>query len=218
MLAKTAIQALASIRCADRFVLLVLAVSLSANVFLAGRYLAVQEAASPISVQPGERLPPLKAKGLDGGERQLRYDDDARPTVVYVFSPSCAWCARNYANITQLAHLSSASYRLVALALSDDSTDVAAYLHRYPLGFDVLFGPSPDTRRAFHLGGTPETFVIDSHTVVLAHWRGAFTGPLLKQVEAFFGVALPGLLPNPQSSGLPTSVEGPNPRAWPRRS
>jgi len=52
---------------------------------------------------------------------------------------------------------------------------------------------SDDTKKAYKMGGTPQTIVVSSDGQVLQNWNGAYTGEQQKQVEEFFGITLPGL-------------------------
>jgi hypothetical protein len=85
-----------------------LAISLCANVALGvavSRMLpAVATAQNQTSKQApngpavGTPVSDVKLQAMDGSASQLTLTAADRPTVVYVFSPSCHWCERNLAN------------------------------------------------------------------------------------------------------------------------
>ena len=96
----------------DRILLLVLAFSLIANVWLAflwqqNRRLAIEYAKSSTQFQTlpavGARVDELQLVKPDGEKLSISLESNALPIVVYVMSPTCGWCARNRASIDALA-------------------------------------------------------------------------------------------------------------------
>jgi peroxiredoxin len=173
-------------------VLLLLAASLGLNVYLAPRALrAPRPVPPPPTLSVGEVVPPLEAQRLQGRRETVSYADEARPTVVYVFSPSCPWCRKNLANIKRLFEARQGEYRFVGL--SSDDTQLADYVAENGLAFPVYSGIAEPLRRAYKLGGVPQTLVISPQGKVLKNWQGAYAGPNQTDVEAFFAVKLPGL-------------------------
>jgi hypothetical protein len=203
MLPRVIQRTLSAFRGADLLVLALLALSLALNVYFIRSHSAeilTKGATGLVGIPVGSKVPPLVAKALDGQPREIRFDETSHPTVLYIFSPSCGWCKRNSANIKLIASQRSASFRFLGFALSGTDVEVSDYLARYPLGFDVLLSPSSKTREAFHFGVTPDTWAIDRNGGVLKHWQGAFSRTDTKDVETFFGVSLPGLLPENTAS------------------
>ena len=56
--------------------------------------------------------------------------------------------------------------------------------------------PSADTRRNLRMVWTPQTILVDSSGLVIQDWRGAYTGQTANEIEAHFGLSLPGLDPD----------------------
>src|SRR5688500_4335566 len=98
-----------------RFLIALLALSLGFNVFLGLRVL--KGSPPPLPEPPlaaGDSAPPLELRTL-GGEVEMRtYSQDAKPTVLYVFTPSCRFCAANFDNIRHLAKKKSEAFHFVA--------------------------------------------------------------------------------------------------------
>jgi Redoxin len=133
----------------------------------------------------------MDAQRLDGVREQLRYDADARPTLMYVFSPTCGWCKRNHANLKKLIEDAAGAYRIVGLSLSPD---VADYLKDAQLSFPVVYvRPSAEMVATYGLGTTPQTLVISREGTIIKAWDGAYIGQTKKDVEGFFKITLPGL-------------------------
>lgn len=180
--------------------LLVLSLGLTLSVavnFLQGtRLIALQKAAdgggSQITLSAGTRVPDMHVQTLKDRDAILPFEKATqRPTVAYVFSPSCVWCRRNAASLASLAAQTKAQYDFVAVSLS--SIGVQEFLASNPLSFPVYQHASPETIRALKLGHTPETIVIAPDGRVLASWSGAYQGAIKSGVEQFFRVKLPEL-------------------------
>lgn len=139
----------------------------------------------------GASVPPIIGRRLDGQLETISYQGANEPTVLYIFTPPCAWCARNMDNFKALADKGSAHYRFIGLSLSQQ--DLADYVAKNKLTLPVYSGLSPETLAAYKLGSTPQTIVISPEGKVLQTWPGAYVGDQKLQVETFFHVSLPGL-------------------------
>lgn len=58
----------------------------------------------------------LEAVTLDGEETRISFSSDSRPTVLYVFSPTCVWCEKNLENIRVLTTQKSEDFRFIGVA------------------------------------------------------------------------------------------------------
>lgn len=180
----------------DAVLLALLAVSLGVNVYFFkwhGAELWPRTGGDAPALPVGAQVPPLEAMRPGGQTTVIRFEESEWPTVLYVLSPKCSWCAKNHANIEHISSRCSGSYRFIAVVLSEDPIEVSRYLADFPLGFDSVFKPTPLARAAYHLGGTPDTIVVDRRGSVVARWVGAFSGRSEREVAAFFRVSLPGL-------------------------
>jgi peroxiredoxin len=179
----------------DPLLLGCLLVSLAVNVGLGLQWRS--RAAEAPAVRPavrelaeGARVPPIVGRSAAG--EPMRVDvASGKPLVLYVFSSSCGWCDQNLENVRTLAAAVGDRYRVVGLSLDDD---VAVYLARERLTFDVVVGVPRATLAALAVRGTPQTLVISPDGRLLKVWHGAWRGPLAQQVEQFFGLTLPGLV------------------------
>jgi hypothetical protein len=174
------------------FLLLLLAASLSGNVYL-GRLLLRPPGAPAPPLAKGAAVPPLPVTSLDGRPQTVSYE--GQPTVLYVFSPTCPWCRRNIPNLKQLVQSAGARYRFIGLSLDDKG--LAAYVTENQLPMPVYTKISDESRAQYRLGGVPQTIVVSSRGTVLQVWNGAFVGDTQREVEGFFEVALPGLADGP---------------------
>jgi len=130
------------------------------------------------------------------GSKWQGHDDDFRaddmPTVLYIYRPTCGWCAKNLQNIKELAqHVQQTGGRVIGLSLETDG------LEQYVQKSDMGLSQAIRTFHGFHgeiLGVTPHTLVVRKGKVV-EDWCGAYSGNLQTQVESVFGVHLPGFAP-----------------------
>lgn len=77
------------------------------------------------------------------------------------------------------------------LGLSLSSDGLQRHVSEAGFSFPVYTDISPDTRTAYHLGGTPDTIVVSVDGKVIKHWQGAYVGLTKEEVESYFGVRLP---------------------------
>jgi len=174
------------------FVFMLLTISVGMNVILAWRVRQmahVQEARFASGSIEGSTVPPLSVRDMDGNAVTIGYGIDI-PTAVYAFSSSCEWCNRNIRSVQALATQGSKRFRFLGIALGPVD---AEYLQRARFPFPVYTAPSERSITALHLRGTPQTTVISNGGVVLRSWAGAFGGDTQRQIQAYFGVHLPGI-------------------------
>ncbi len=198
----------ASAKRLDWFLLALLALSLAANVGLTYAFIRLGSVSTttpnPEVLRLGMAVPSLTVETPEGDEQTIRFDEDLRPTLLYVFAPECKWCERNLPNVRSLMGLSkTGKIRLIGLSLSGD---VVEYARRHQLTFPMYVNPSPETIRAYGLGSTPETFVIQRGTLQ-KHWRGAFVGQSKADLEDWAGLKLPGIVREIQTSEASGSNE-----------
>ena len=185
---------------ADWFVLLLLAISLSGNVLLGTAFFRLTSRMTSPTDSPqrnatsgpevGTVLPPLEAERLGGTRETLAFSEGERPTLLYVFTPSCQWCERNYDNLRTMLATAKDSHRVVVLSL-DPQINAADYVD---LGVPVYRQPSDQTAKAYQLGPTPQTIVLSSRGKVIRTWTGAYSSGIETDVESYFSISLPGLI------------------------
>jgi hypothetical protein len=142
------------------------------------------------STGSGVQAVPISAKDPSGASAQIEFSGPV-PTIVYVFSPQCGWCERNWPGVRALAEQVRGPYRVVALSLA--SRGLAAQSEGLGLSFPVYSDPSPESQSAYRMGATPQTLVVSAGGRVERVWVGAYAGRVKAEVERFFDVTLPAL-------------------------
>ncbi len=146
---------------------------------------------------PGTDVPSFRAVDLRGQPRTIVYNNESKPTVLYVLTPACSWCARNMDNFKALVDQENSQYRFIAVSLSRHG--LAEYVAKNDLNLPVYTDLSAETQKAYKLGGTPQTIVVSPEGRLLQNWGGAYVGDQKAQVEAFFNIKLPGLKELPEA-------------------
>ncbi|MEP7340711.1 MAG: hypothetical protein ABI977_23475 [Acidobacteriota bacterium] len=146
--------------------------------------------AQPKTIAAGT-APVIKALTLEDKEVLINYSSVKTPTVLYVFVPSCPWCARNWDNVRSLAKSASKTHRFLGLALSD--YQLQDQVKNNQVNFPVYKQLSPETMKKLALGPVPQTIVISHQGKILKNWVGAYSGAIQREVEAFFRAKLPGV-------------------------
>jgi peroxiredoxin len=139
----------------------------------------------------GTLVPSIEARDIDDRPAKITYLANEPPTVLYIFTPPCKWCAHNLENIRTLAEQAKHDYRFIGLSLS--SNELRDYVKDNNLGFPVYSGMSHVFSTAYKVGGTPETLVISPEGRVLKNWKGAYMNDVQKEIEQYFKVSLPGI-------------------------
>lgn len=168
--------------------LILLGASLGLNVYL-GLGLGGRPAAAR-GLVPGARMPNLIAAGPEGGTKTVNWGEGGRPTLLYIFSPSCAWCRRNDPNFSEVARVSGSQYNVVGFSLSAEG--LKEYLSHRKIAYPVYVSLGDGSDRAFTNNPTPSTVLISANGVVEEVLDGAYSGAVKKRIETRFGVRLPG--------------------------
>ena len=189
-------RAIAKQKTSVRYVFIggLLALSALTNILLVMKVKQLRSTISDLkteqSIVPGAQLPPLTAQDMSGQSLTIRFDEIDRPTLLYVFTPSCGWCKRNEQNIQSLVSQTGESLRIIGVSLSQDG--LVEYVdQRFPPVKVVK--PDARTITAYKLSGTPTTILVSSQGVVLRVWKGAYIESIQRELEDYFHIKLPGL-------------------------
>jgi hypothetical protein len=174
----------------------ILDVALSATLIVSAAFNVLQmreinKLRSPHANPSTTILTGIPAKTLSGNPARIEALGDGKPTLLYVFSPQCAWCTRNYESVKLLALRAKSNYRVVALSLNDHGLREA--LGSSPLPFEVYSNPSADAVATYDLSATPTTLVFSPDGQILRAWRGAYAGRVRSEIQRYFGLTLPDI-------------------------
>ena len=178
--------------------ILLLILSVFLNVFLALEIKSLKSTLNLIGNETrehqiilGRMVSSLDVQNLKGENIKIDYKEISKPTIIYVFSPDCIWCERNLQNAKYLYEKTQNQYQFIGLSLQKDSA--YKYSEEKDISFPVYYNPSDSNRVEYNFRSTPSTYVISPEGKVVGFWSGAYGNEMLKDVEDFFGLKLPGL-------------------------
>jgi hypothetical protein len=184
---------LASYLRVDKYVLALLVCSLALNVYLGAE---VRRSRGPaLADRPivGKEAGVIHAWSTEGRPTNLAINEGSRPALVYIFSPTCGWCEKNYSNVVSLSKSVAGEYN-VFWVTTDTFQHASDYSHTKHCPFPVYGSVDDGTIRRLGLGATPETIVVTRENKVSHDWKGAWTASKRDEIEAFFHAKLPDSL------------------------
>lgn len=148
----------------------------------------------PIDHRQGatQSVSPLLLRDIHGNALVVDWASAAKPTVLFVLSPDCSWCAANMPNLRYLFTARETSHRFIGISIT--TVGLAEFVSAYRVPFPVYIGPARETIRELGLGVVPQTLVIATDGTILAKWEGAYDTKLLPRIESFFAIrGMPGV-------------------------
>ena len=173
--------------------ILLLALSVTINAFLSREIVSVRNRVDLLTenrrLTIGEIAPILRTRDIKGEEVDVDFAGQQLPTVLYLQSTTCHWCAQNLENFKSLASQSTGKYRLVTLflepAIKADQRLFSSYQN--------LFDPTVESKVLFDLSSTPKTILFSPDGEVQKIWKGAYDTERKIEIEEVLGIVLPGL-------------------------
>jgi hypothetical protein len=144
-----------------------------------------------LEIKAGTMLPTLEGIDSDGNRQSISYGQDARKTVLLVFSPRCRVCGENLPNWEAIINgIDRESFRLFAISLQ--SQGVKEYASRHGInGVTILTEIDSKYRVAYNLALTPQTILIGSDGKAERVWTGLLHGEDKREIERALNVLLP---------------------------
>lgn len=174
----------------DVVLLLFLGLSLSLNVFLGWKVIALTPRSASKQASIGTVVPILRARDTSGKSMELSFRKD-RPTIIYIFRPGCKWCAANLDNIRILSQERKSTVDFVGISTTDKGLN--EYLRKYPLPFPAYVLSETAVLSRMDFVGTPQTVEVSPLGTITNNWTGAYGATTAASIEHRFGVKLPGL-------------------------
>ena len=142
----------------------------------------------PLELEPGTDLPAIEGRDADGEKLHFGYNEDARKTLLLVFSPKCGACKENMPNWQDLVKgIDANAVRVVAVSLSPEGAN--EYMAQYGfIDFPVITEVDPATRVAYNMTVTPQTVLIDSLGKSEKVWTGLLKDEQKRDIETALGI------------------------------
>lgn len=171
-------------------------ISATLNVVLGLRLVSVERSLgqsatlTPVSrVKIGTHLEDIVGTDPDGLPTTVRFAASTNATVLLVARPGCVWCDKNMANWQTLVRRKSQTFNFVTISLSPAQFNEYVRANNLPL--PAVFPSFAKNPTLSGITGTPQTIVVGPDAIVKRVWFGAYTLDIKREVEAYFGVALP---------------------------
>jgi hypothetical protein len=130
----------------------------------------------------GVSLPTLEGDDLTGKPIEIQSQNSGHPTVLFVFSPSCTVCAKNWSNWESLL-TSQASLGWRPVFVNTGSHSTAQYQQSHRLDhYETIENISRNTALTYRLYYTPETIILNSEGTAVRSWVGGLSP---SQISAF---------------------------------
>ena len=161
--------------------LLIVSTSLNVAMIRANRNLANRAEAfrSELAIPNGVVMPDLRGVDLAGKPAVIPSQNPSHPTVIFVFSPTCPSCVRNWSNWTSI--LSSQSrdlWRPLFINVGPPTTPEFRRLHGLD-HYETLDKIDKGTIYDYRIYRTPMTIVLTSSGKVAHAWDGQLSQSLI---------------------------------------
>ncbi|HEX9970673.1 MAG TPA: TlpA disulfide reductase family protein [bacterium] len=131
-------------------------------------------------MQPGDHVQSFMAIDLNGRLVTIGYPDEAKKTVLLVFSTECAVCEKNIAFWNDLfKRADSYRYRIIGIA-KNDPVELKLFAESMNLKFPILMSDELSFWWYYKLFRLPQTILINEQGAVEYVWPGV----LAKSVQA----------------------------------
>ena len=117
--------------------------------------------------------PDFTVKDQNGNQLKL---SELRGNLVFlnVWATDCAPCVQEMPDMEVMNHaFKDRKFKMVTVSIDTDWKPVTAFFKQYRLTMPVYLDPGRSVYGAYHLTGTPETFLIDRNGIILKHTIGA---------------------------------------------
>jgi peroxiredoxin len=133
----------------------------------------IYKQADPNSIGVGKPAPDFTVKDQSGSLLKL---SDLRGNLVFlnVWASDCAPCVQEMPDMEVMNHaFKDRKFKMVTVSIDTDWKPVTAFFKQYRLSMPVYLDPGRTVYNAYHLTGTPETFLINGNGIILKHYIGA---------------------------------------------
>jgi peroxiredoxin len=138
----------------------------------------------------GELLPTLNGSDIYGNRLSLRYNEERRKTVLFVFSPRCIFSLEIMPEWQEVIHaINKDAFRMVGVTTIIEGTREYA-ADQGLSAMPILARPDPDVKDAYHFARTPQTILISPEGKIEKVWLGPIRKEQQGEIEQALGVKL----------------------------
>jgi peroxiredoxin len=141
----------------------------------------------------GRKVSILTVKNKANETVSIDFHKQKLPTILYVFSPSCHWCEKNFKLAVELYNSTKEKYNFVGLSIERDSSNSTDISNLQDIPFPVYSNPSKENYEDYFFRVTPATYVISTDSSVINYWSGAYTENTKPEIEKALSIKLSDL-------------------------
>ena len=133
----------------------------------------IYKQADPNKVVVGKPAPNFVVKDKSGNTLKL---SDLRGNLVFLnfWASDCLPCVQEMPDMEVMNHaFKDRKFKMITVSIDTDWKPVTQFFEEYKLTMPVYLDPGREVYGAYHLTGTPETFLIDRNGILLKHTIGA---------------------------------------------
>jgi peroxiredoxin len=141
----------------------------------------------------GRKVSTLNVKNKANETASIDFHKQNLPTILYVFSPSCHWCEKNFKLAVELYNGTKEKYNFIGLSIERDSSNSTDVSNLQDIPFTVYSSPSKENYEDYFFRVTPATYIISTDSSVINYWSGAYTKNTKIEIENALSVKLSDL-------------------------
>jgi peroxiredoxin len=141
----------------------------------------------------GRKVSILTVKNKANETVSIDFHKQKLPTILYIFSPSCHWCEKNFKLAVELYNSTKEKYNFVGLSIERDSSNSTDISNLQDIPFPVYSNPSKENYEDYFFRVTPATYVISTDSSVINYWSGAYTENTKPEIEKALSIKLSDL-------------------------
>jgi len=112
-------------------------------------------------IAPGDRAPELPFPDLNGESFSLE-KVKGKVVLINFWASWCGPCILELPNLEKLQQrLKGRDFSVIAVGIDDQKENLASFKAQYGLTFPILVDEDGASKQAYHLGGVPETLMLD---------------------------------------------------------
>ena len=134
-------------------------------------------------LKPGEQLPVVDLKSLDGSTMKLEYQEPQKKHLVFIFTSTCPHCEATFPKWKQFAdEIGNKSIITLGVCLDNLETTKELAEKRTP-NFPMFSANDTSFSRLYKISGVPQTLLVDGNGKVEKIWVGELNKDNVAEVE-----------------------------------
>ena len=144
------------------------------------------------SLRAGDTVGSFKIKWLDGTVNQIRFDDTAKPYLLFVLSPSCPHCRNNVDRWNDIVLHNQINHCSI-LGISVQSVErTRVFRDSANVGFDLAVAADTSFSRKYKIHAFPQTILVGGSGRIEKVWMGELNNEQINEIERLLNRSVHG--------------------------